>query len=166
MTWNLAENTESVNYLVYDPGRASNGRFGRTKIFWKQNGNTVFEELMEYDFRESASPTRVEFSKPLDRPSAIRITAYSGSGNLVSCNEMSFYQNNPEQFDPLTLFTDLTCSDLLPGITEEDIEKCKIALYRNIAYYMFHNKYEREFRIADYKAYPDHQQNELLQQIR
>lgn len=155
MTWNLAENTESVNYLVYDPGRANNGRFGRTKIFWKQDGNTAFEELMEYDFRESASPTRVEFSKPLDRPSAIRITAYSGSGNLVSCNEMSFYQNNPEQFDPLTLFTDLTCSDLLPGITEEDIEKCKIALYRNIAYYMFHNKYEREFRIADYKAYPD-----------
>ena len=154
MTWYVGEETESINYLVYDPGRASNGRWGRTRIYWQAQGSTEFTELMEYDFRQTTSPLRVEFEEPLANPAAIRVVAYSGSGNLVSCNEMSFYATNPEQFDPTTLFTDATCSELKPGVTEREIEQCKVLLYRNIAYYMFHNRYEREFRIAYYKPYP------------
>ena len=52
------------------------------------------------------------------------------------------------------MFSDPSCSELKPGITEQDILACDHSFFKNIAYYMYHDRYEREFRIASYKAYP------------
>lgn len=60
----------------------------------------------------------------------------------------------PQPFDPLTLFTDKTCSELKAGITDEDIQACKVDFYRRIALYLKAGKYPEEFRIQEYKAYP------------
>lgn len=68
---------------------------------------------------------------------------------------MEFYKKNPGAFDPLTLFTDVTCSELKPGLTDEEIENCPYSFYKNIAYYMKQGKYPTEFRIQDYKAWPN-----------
>lgn len=57
-------------------------------------------------------------------------------------------------FDPLTLFTDASCSALKAGITDEDIKACKSDFHKNIAQYMKAGKYPAEFRIQEYKAYP------------
>lgn len=154
MTWDLEETAESVNYLVYNPGRASNGRFGRCKIAWRARGEEAFRDTVEHNFGEPSSPAIFTFPKPLENPAAVQIIAYSGSGGLVSCNEMEFYAYNPARFDPSALFADATCAELRSGVTEAEIEACPVSLYRNMAYYMFHDKYEREFRIAKYRAYP------------
>jgi hypothetical protein len=79
----------------------------------------------------------------------------AGDGEFASCAEMEFYARNAESFDYSTLFTDETCSELKPGISETDIDACKYPLFKNIAYYMSRNKYPQEFRIADFRAYPN-----------
>lgn len=61
---------------------------------------------------------------------------------------------SPASFDPLSLFTDATCSELRTGITDEDIQKCDIEFYKNMATYMKAGKYPKEFRIQEYKPYP------------
>lgn len=58
------------------------------------------------------------------------------------------------EFDPLTLFTDQTCSVLKTGVTEKDIKACKSDFHKNIALYLKAGKYPSEFRIQEYKAYP------------
>ena len=50
--------------------------------------------------------------------------------------------------------TDGTCSELKPGLTDEEIENCPYSFYKNIAYYMKQGKYPAEFRIQEYKAWP------------
>ncbi len=67
---------------------------------------------------------------------------------------MEFYRTNPDNTNPLTLFTDLTCTQLKAGITMDEIEKVSNNLYRNIALYMLKGTYPREFRIQDYRAWP------------
>lgn len=62
--------------------------------------------------------------------------------------------NSAYGFDPLTLFTDATCSALKTGITDSDIKTCKSEFHKNIALYMKAGKYPSEFRIQEYKAYP------------
>ena len=66
---------------------------------------------------------------------------------------MQFFAKNPQGFDPLTLFTDATCSELKDGIGEAEIEACEYPLFKNIAYYMLKGKYPADFRIAAYKPY-------------
>ena len=49
-------------------------------------------------------------------------------------------------YDPLTLFTDQTCSALKTGITDEDIKACKSDFHKNIALYLKTGKYPSEFK--------------------
>ena len=37
-----------------------------------------------------------------------------------------------KDFDPLSIFTDMTCTELKAGITDEDIKACKIPFYRKL----------------------------------
>ena len=48
---------------------------------------------------------------------------------------MEFYKKNPENFDYTQLFSDPSCSELKPGITEQDILACDHSFFKNIAYY-------------------------------
>ena len=59
-----------------------------------------------------------------------------------------------KDFDPLSIFTDMTCTELKAGVTDEDIKACKVPFYKKIAQYLKASKYPKEFRIQEYKAYP------------
>lgn len=152
------ENQESIDYLVYYPRTEGyNGHFKETEIWVTTEAEPTAKKLMDYDFKGSSSATKVVFEKPLVKPKSVKFIVKSGAGDdqgFASCAEMEFYRNNPDNTDPLSLFTDLTLSQLKPGITLEDIEKVSNNLYRNIALYMMKGTYPREFRIADYKAWP------------
>lgn len=152
------ENQESIDYLVYYPRTEGyNGRFKETEIWVTTESEPTAKKLMDFDFKGSSSATKVIFDKPLVKPKSVKFIVKSGVGDnqgFASCAEMEFYRRNPENTDPLTLFTDITCSQLKPGITLQDIEKVSNNLYRNIALYMLNGTYPREFRIDDYKAWP------------
>ncbi len=156
----LFEAGTNMDYFVYYPRTdgGTNGIFKEVDIEVKNNANTrgtdEWEFVMSYNFNGSTSARRVDFPKSLIGVSAIRLTVKSGIGNYASCAEMEFYKKNPENFDYSLLFSDPSCSELKSGITEQEILACNHAFFKNIAYYMYHNKYNKEFRIANYKAYP------------
>lgn len=59
--------------------------------------------------------------------------------------------------DPLlTVFTDLTCSSLKEGVTDEEIDALESETFRRVAHALKDNTYdewEKDFRIREYKAY-------------
>lgn len=156
----LTYNFESANidYLVYYPRTSgSNGHFKACEIQVLRGDASEFTTIQDVDFKGTGTASRFTFPTPQTDVKSVRIIVKSGSGDgqgFATCAEMQFYQVNPEQFDPLSLFTDATCSELKAGITEAEIEHCSSSFYKNMAYYMFVNKYPKEFRIQEFKAYP------------
>ena len=149
---------ESIDYLVYHPRTSgANGNFKEVEIWATTESNPSFVKIVDFDFMGSGSATKVVFDEPLLNPTAIRFIVNSGSGDgqgFASCAEMEFYRFNTENFNPLSIFTDNTCSELKPGVSLKDIEEISSNLYRNIALYMFKGTYPDEFRIQEYKAWP------------
>lgn len=138
------DNQESIDYLVYHPRReGSNGFFKEVEIWVTTKEKPTLTKLMDFDFKGSSAATRVNFEKPLVNPTCVRFVVKSGYGDnqgFASCAEMEFFRTNPDNFDPLTLFTDVTCSQLKPGVTEEEISKVTNNLYRNIAHSLVSHK--------------------------
>ncbi len=157
LEYNFASGTE-IDYFVYYPRPSGhNGRFKEVDIEVKTHDKDEWKKLMTYDFQGSSSATRVAFPKAQTNVAGIRFIVQSGVGDgqgFASCAEMEFYRKNPDNFNWSTLFTDVTCSQLKAGVTEKDIKDCGFSLFRNMALYMYHDKYPREFRIASFKAYP------------
>jgi len=57
-------------------------------------------------------------------------------------------------FDPLTIFTDLSCSQLREDVSSKKISKISDAFYRNIAIGLNADSYpDKEYRIQSYRAY-------------
>ena len=158
LTYNLAEDSEALDYLIYYPRQSgSNGLFKQVEILISTEETKEFTKLMDFDFKGSNTATKVQFEKAISKPRAVRFIVKSGAGDgqgFASCAEMEFYQKSPDTFDPLTLFTDETCTELKAGITEKEIDDCGYPFYKNIAFYLFNDKYNKEFRIQEYKAYP------------
>ncbi len=158
LTYNLKEASD-LDYLIYYPRTSgSNGHFKEVEIQVKKYGQNMFEKLMDYDFKGSSSATRIGFDQSIRGVASVRFIVKSGVGDgqgFAACAEMEFYRKNPDNFDPAVLFTDESCSELKAGITEADIEAVSNPFFKNIAYYMLRGSYPREFRIQQYKAYPD-----------
>lgn len=155
LTYHL-ETKADVDYLVYHPRNSgTNGLFGDVEIQYSSDG-VNFKHLMDKDFKGSSSATKLSFSTSVSAKS-FRFIVKSGSGDgqgFASCSEMEFYMKNLDSFDYKTLFKDQTCSELKDGITQGDIDKCSYTFFRNMAYFMLKNKYQREFRIDEFKSYP------------
>lgn len=151
-----------MDYFVYYPRQSeSNGFFKQVGIEVKTNatrsGNDEWQHVMDYDFQGSSNARKVVFPQPLIGVSAIRFTVKSGAGDgqgFASCAEMQFFKKNPKSFDYSTLFTDPSCSKLKAGVTEQQILDCPYSFFQNIAYFMYNKKYDSEFRINTFKAYP------------
>ena len=156
LTYNFAEASD-VDYLIYYPRSSGyNGNFKEVEIQYSEDGN-VFTKLLDKDFEGAATAARVTFDNTV-RAKSFRFIVKSGAGDgqgFASCAEMEFYAKNLNAFDYSTLFEDETCSNLKAGITEADIENCKYPFFKNLAYYMLKDKYDRNFRVADYKAFPN-----------
>ena len=155
LTYNL-EAASDVDYLVYYPRTSgSNGFFKQVEIQYSSDGVT-FAHLMDKDFKGSSSATKISFDQSVHAKS-FKFIVKSGTGHgqgFASCAEMEFYAKNIERFDYKTLFEDETCSNLKAGITQVDIDNCKYSFFKNMAYFMLKNKYQKEFRIDEFKAYP------------
>lgn len=151
-----------MDYFVYYPRTSGgNGHFKEVEVQVKSNANSRGEDewktVLTHDFEGSASPTRVDFPEAQIGVSAVKFIVKSGAGDakgFAACAEMEFYRKNPDSFDYKTLFKDATCSELKDGITEAEINACEYSFFKNLAYYIFHGKYAKEFRVSTYKAYP------------
>lgn len=157
LTYYFKENTEALDYFIYYPRiSGSNGNFGEVEIQVSTEEHPAFESVTNetnFDFGSKGAVVSFSFDNTIQKPKAVRLIIKSGVNGHASCAEMKFFARNPEGFDPLTLFTDVTCSKLRSDITEEMIKACTYPFFKNIAYYMLKDKYPADFRIADFKPY-------------
>lgn len=153
----------NMDYFVYYPRTdGANGLFKEVEIRIRSNANTrgtdEWTTVINKNFGGRNAAVRVDFPKAQIGVSEIQFVVKSGSGDgqgFATCAEMEFYKKNPDSFDPTTLFADDICSELKAGVTDEDIENCPYAFFKNLAFYMKQGKYPKEFRVATFKAYPD-----------
>lgn len=161
LQYNFEEKTD-IDYFIYYPRTTvnPNGNFKKVEINVKcREGENpgVWKMVMENDFEGSGAAAKIAFPSRLLNVESIQFKVLSGAGDgqgFASCAEMEFYKYSADNFDPLSLFTDRSCSELKPEITDMDIEKCKFVFFKNLAYYMKKGDYPSQARIIDFKAYP------------
>jgi hypothetical protein len=159
LTYDLAD-ADELDYLIYYPrGGGSNGLFREVEISVKYKSGATFVRLKDIDFKGNTSATRVNFEPALKNVASVRFVVKSSVSDegkaFASCSEMEFYKKNAAAFDPLTLFSDRSCSELKLTVTPEAIAACPHPFFKEIALALYDNVYPREFRIEEYRAYPD-----------
>ena len=161
LTYYFDEGADMDYFIYYPRPTGYNGHFKEVDIAVlteaTRSGDEEWREIMSHDFGGRGSAAKVEFPTPQIGVKAVRFTVRSGYGDgqgFASCAEMEFYKRNPENFDYGTLFTDPSCSELKAGVTEADIAACPFAFFKNIAFYLYHDRYEKEFRIDSFRAWP------------
>ncbi len=153
------DGSENIDYIEYVPRPGGgNGCFGEFEVHVCEDAQrSNYKKIGDYNFNFASTPGRVVLPSGL-KPTAVKFVVKNAAGNHVSCAEMRFFRyNNDTQLNRelLAVFTDLTCSELLPGVTDEQIEALNMD-FRRIAYALRDNSYdplEKSFRIHEYKAY-------------
>uniref|UniRef100_UPI0032173E56 M60 family metallopeptidase n=1 Tax=uncultured Draconibacterium sp. TaxID=1573823 RepID=UPI0032173E56 len=152
-------NVATLDYLVYYPRQSgSNGHIKEFELWVATEDNPTLSKYGDYDFKGSSAASRLTFSPALVKPTTIQLVVKSGSGDkqgFVSCAEMNFYKRNPENFRFQTIFTDNTCSELKPGLTETTLMAIPNKFYRDLALEIFRGEFDSEFRVQDYRPWQD-----------
>lgn len=154
-------NQEAMDYLVYHT-RNGNGNFGEFDLYIATESEPEYVLYGSYDFKMQSTASRLDFKESIQSVTKVKFEVKTGLGdgvgNYVSCSEMQFFRKNTEKTldaQLLTVFKDLTCTELKEGVTDEMINALpsyfgKLAvMIRNNAY----TDYEKEFRIQEYKPY-------------
>lgn len=146
-----------IDYLIYYT-RAGNGNFGELDLLIATDeGHSNWTKYGTYNFRMQNAPSKISF-KTTQKVTGIKFEVKSGAGNFVSCDEMEFYRYNQEntlENTLLTVFSDVTCSALKEGVTDEQINALPDYFVR-LAKALQNNTYdphEKEFRIREYAPY-------------
>ncbi|WP_285829076.1 M60 family metallopeptidase [Bacteroides acidifaciens] len=149
-----------IDYFIYYT-RSGNGNFGEVEVYTSTDeGRKNYTLQGSYDFKMQNNPSKVSFKNSI-KATGIKFVVKSGLGNFVSCDEMQFFKTNTDKTlenKLLTVFTDITCTELKNGITNEDIQALPNSYFIRIAEALKNNTYdewEKEFRIRNYEAYSD-----------
>lgn len=150
---------DEIDYVEYVPRpNGGNGSIQEFELYVAEDqGRSDYTKIGEYNFNGAAQPNRVTIAGA-KKPTAVKFVVKSGVGNFVSCAEMRFFRYNTESAldrELLAVFTDLTCSELNPGVTMEQIQSLDPAFQR-VGEALLNNTYdplEKSFRIHEYEAY-------------
>ncbi len=154
------EGDTEINYFIYYT-RSGNGNFGEVEVYTSVDPDRKNYTLQgNYDFGMKNEPSKISFKKGV-KATGVKFVVKSGLGNFVSCDEMHFFKKNTDNTlvtQLLTVFSDITCSELKSGITDKDINSLPGKYFVNLAKALKDNSYdewEKEFRIREYSAYSD-----------
>ena len=148
---------EDIDYFIYHT-RNGNGNFGEVEIYTATEQEPRYKFYGSFNFRQQSASSKVEFTGGLKHVFKIKFLVKSGLGDFVSCDEMEFYkkeQENELNSQLLNIFTDITCSELKPEITDKQIAFLP-SYFTDIALKLKNNSYdawEKNFRIRSYDAY-------------
>ena len=97
-----------------------------------------------FDFKMQNASSRVVFAQSLKKATKIKFEVHSGLGDFVSCDEMEFYQKNPDKkldAQLLGVFTDITCTEVRDEATDAQINALP-GYFANIAIQLKRNTYD------------------------
>ncbi len=150
----------SMDYFIYYPkGGTTNGLLQRLEVWYAANGNTTLTKYGDFDFKGEPVSKKVEFSPALTNPTQIRIVLYEGlnsksdgSATYAGIGEVEFYRKSDDSFDATSIFTDDSCSELKPGVTEAQIDAIDNAFFKYMATSIYNGEYDTN-RVGVYKPW-------------
>lgn len=151
---------ESIDYIDYVPRLGGgNGAFGKLSIEVATDRNrTNYESIGDFDFQEKATSSRVNLPQST-KAYGIKFIVKSGTGGFASCAEMKFWRKNTDRKldkELLTVFSDLTCTELKPGVGPDQINALSNEFFQDLAEIIRTDSYdpiEKLFRIHEYEPY-------------
>lgn len=151
--------SDTIDYLVYYPRSdgGTNGNFKEFELWVKTTEEGDFRKAGDYDLDGNSQPALIRFSQPIIGPESVRFVVKSGTGDngtgFVSCSEMEFYREKSTSSIP-PLFSDISCSALKSGVTQEEIDRIENDEFRELAASLFRKEYPISRRVRNYSPYP------------
>lgn len=153
------DGTHTLDYFIYTPRSTGDGQWGEFEVFYQTKESDDYVSLGAFDYKESTISTRQNLEKPIVNLTKLKFEIKSGKNGYVNVEELWFYEKNSEKSplekQLLNVFTDLSCSELLEDVTNEDIQALP-GFFVDLATKLKNGTYdewERKFRIQDYKPY-------------
>lgn len=152
-SFTLNAGTDKLNYLIYYPSAESSKQSVKTaNVYTRVVGSQTFS-LVGLKTFDQLKPTLITLAQPLANVEEVKftvVTTFGDTGTIpaASCAEVEFYTTSPLYAD---IFTDNTCSELVPGITMDKILNIQDQFYRNLAKHLYNGTYESE-RIMNVSA--------------
>ena len=150
------EGNTDIDYFIYHTN-SGNGTFGKFDVYTQTKENTEYVHQGSYDFNMRNSPSIASLKTPV-KATKVKFEVHSGKNEYVSCDEMQFFKKNKKntlEEQLLTVFTDITCSEIKPDVTQEQIEALPEFFIQTTSALKddSYNKWEKEFRIREYCPY-------------
>ena len=150
------EGNTDIDYFIYHTN-SGNGTFGKFDVYTQTKENTEYVHQGSYDFNMRNSPSIASLKTPV-KATKVKFEVHSGKNEYVSCDEMQFFKKNKKntlEEQLLTVFTDITCSEIKPDVTQEQIEALPEFFIQTASALKddSYNKWEKEFRIREYCPY-------------
>ena len=146
---------EVIDYATYYP-TAGKGAFGKVKVYTATKENPTYTLQQDVDLNKSTNTWKCLLPGGL-KLTKIKFEVSSAEGDAVGCQEMEFYTKIETMEEKLLkVFTDITCSELNPGVDDAAIAQLPAEYFMRIAENLknnTYNEYEKEFRIQEYKIY-------------
>ena len=150
------EGNTDIDYFIYHTN-SGNGTFGKFDVYTQTKENTEYVHQGSYDFNMRNSPSIASLKTPV-KATKVKFEVHSGKNGYVSCDEMQLFKKNKKntlEEQLLTVFTDITCSEIKPDVTQEQIEALPEFFIQTASALKddSYNKWEKEFRIREYCPY-------------
>ncbi|MDE6315832.1 MAG: discoidin domain-containing protein, partial [Muribaculaceae bacterium] len=151
---------ESIDYIDYVPRMGGgNGAFGQLSVEVATNASrSNYQAIGDFDFQEQATTSRINLPESM-KATGVKFIVKSGTGGFASCAEMKFWRRNTDRKldkELLTVFTDLTCTELKPGVGPEEIGALSNEFFQDLAEIIRTDSYdpiEKLIRIHEYEPY-------------
>lgn len=151
---------ESIDYIDYVPRMGGgNGAFGKLSVEVATNASrSNYQAIGDFDFQEQATSSRINLPESM-KATGVKFIVKSGTGGFASCAEMKFWRRNTDRKldkELLTVFTDLTCTELKPGVGPEEIGALSNEFFQDLAEIIRTDSYdpiEKLIRIHEYEPY-------------
>lgn len=152
------EDIVRIDRMVYVPRQdgSPNGIVVEAEVLVKTSTDADFRPVGRYTWENNMEPKTVRFEGGIHSPAAVMFRVLRGVGELGSCAEMQFLCDG-EGLKECPLFADELYTVLKPGVTDEDIERTEIPVYRELARELKNGSYQTVYRVATFECY-DHPQ--------
>lgn len=152
LTYHLEE-AQTLSHIIYYP-RDQNGSINAYELEVTYEDNSK-ETVLNTSLGSPTVATRITWPGIEDRKiKTVVFKVKSTYYGVLAVREMEFHRRSDNYFDSSRLFADLACTELKAGVTLEEINAEPNVFFREMARRMLQGTYPREFRIADYEAYP------------
>jgi hypothetical protein len=151
--------TPSLSSFTIHPSLVSAmGLLKNIEVWYATKSNPEFVKYSDEDFNYATAAKSVTFTPELVEPTKIKLVLHQGyppspTKLYAAFSEIEFYRSDPNEFKWADVFTDPTCSELKPGVTQEAIDLIVDPFFKELAQNIYAGNYNTEFRVQSYKPW-------------